>query len=210
MRRLSLTNKKLRNIPRRLRALTRWADSFEGSFYEELSLERGYVNEKIPVIESLVEGKQTTQEILAHCAQQLIRAAGYLIEARPVDTPECWVVASIIVPDMFSSEVCVYADKSRYLGSTQPFDYEQFRQTRIIGRSLAREWGLAVPPGLHEVGFHFIYEDEDGEIFESEHWYFGEVSSTDDDTGGKRWKYQTFKSFQAQNPDSFAATLTEA
>ncbi len=211
MRRLSLTNKKLRNIPRRLKALTRWADSFEGSFYAELPLERGYVNEKIPVIESLVEGKQTTQEILAHCAQQLIRAAGYLIEARPVDTPQCWVVTSIIIPDMFSSEVCVYTDKSRYLGSTQPFDYKQFRQTRIIGRSLASEWGLAVPPGLHEVGFHFTHENEDGETFESEHWYFGEVSSTDDDTGGKRWKYQTFKSFQAQNPHSFAATLrTEA
>lgn len=51
MRRLSLTNKKLRNIPRRLKALTRWADSFEGSFYSELPLERGFENEKIPVTE---------------------------------------------------------------------------------------------------------------------------------------------------------------
>lgn len=141
MRRLSLTNKKLRNIPRRLKALSRWADSFEGCFYSELPLEHGYENAKIPVIESLVEGKQTTPEILAHCAQQLIRAAGYLVAARPDDSPECWVVASIIIPDMFSSEVCVYTDRSRYLGSTQPFDYEQFRQIRIIGRSLASEWG---------------------------------------------------------------------
>lgn len=100
MRRLSLSNKKLRNIPRRLRALTRWADSFEGSFYSELPLDRGFENEKIPVIESLVEGKQTTPEILAHCAQQLIRAAGYLLEARPDEAPECWVVANIMIPDM--------------------------------------------------------------------------------------------------------------
>ena len=206
MRRLSLTNKKLRNIPRRLKALTRWADSFEGSFYAELPLKRGFENEKIPVIESLVEGKQTTPEILAHCAQQLIRAAGYLLEARPIDAPECWIVANIIIPDMFSSEVCVYTDKSRFLGSTQPFDYEQFRQTRITGRSLASEWGLTVPPGLHEVGFHFMHEDEDGDIFESEHWYYGEVSTTDEDPGGERWKYQTYQSFRAQNPDSFAAT----
>ncbi|WLH89502.1 DUF3916 domain-containing protein [Pseudomonas sp. FP453] len=207
MRRLSLSNKKLRNIPRRLRALTRWADSFEGSFYSELPLDRGFENEKIPVIESLVEGKQTTPEILAHCAQQLIRAAGYLLEARPDEAPECWVVANIMIPDMFSSEVCVYTDESRYLGATQPFEYEHFRQTRIIGRSLASEWGLTVPPGLHEVGFHFVYVDEDGETYESEHWYFGEVSTTDDDKGGERWKYQTFKSFRAQNPDSFAAML---
>jgi hypothetical protein len=103
MRRLSLTNKKLRNIPRHLRALTRWADSFENSFYEELPLRRGFINEKIPVIESLVEGKQTTPEIQVHCAQQLIRAAGYLVEARPDDMPQCWIVACIIIPDMFSS-----------------------------------------------------------------------------------------------------------
>jgi hypothetical protein len=207
MRRLSLTYKKLRNIPRRLRALTRWADSFEGSFYSELPLQRGFVNEKIPVIESLVEGRQTTPEILAHCAQQLINAAGHLVKARPDDTPQCWVVACIIIPDMFSSEICVYTDERRYLGSTQPFDYENFRQTRITDRSLASEWSLNIPPGLQEVGFHLTHEDDEGETYESEHWYFGEVSTTDEDPSGERWKYQTFKSFRAQNPDSFAATL---
>lgn len=52
-----------------------------------------------------------------------------------------------------------------------------------------------------------MHEDEDGDTFESEHWYYGEVSATDEDPGGERWKYQTFQSFRAQNPDSFAATL---
>ncbi|WP_259740719.1 DUF3916 domain-containing protein [Pseudomonas poae] len=154
MRRLSLTNKKLRNIPRHLRALTRWADSYEGCFYEALPSPPDYVNLKTPVIENLVEGHQTTPEILAHCTQQLIKVAGHLIEARSDDAPECWIVACIMVPDIFSSRVCVYTDKARYLGHTQPFDYEYFRQTRIRDRSLAREWGLVVPSGLHEVGFH--------------------------------------------------------
>ena len=181
MRRLSLTNKKLRNIPRHLRALTRWADGYEGCFYDPLPSPPDYVDLKIPVIENLVEGHQTTPEILAHCAQQLIKVAGHLIEARSDDDPECWIVACIMVPDMFSSRVCVYTDKARYLGHTQPFDYEYFRQTRITERSLAREWGLVVPPGLHEVGFHFTHENENAEVFESEHWYFGEVSTTDED-----------------------------
>lgn len=207
MRRLSLTNKKLRNIPRRLRALTRWADSFEGSFYVELPLQRGFINEKIPVIENLVDGKQTTPDIMGHCAQQLINAAGHLVKARPHDTPQCWIVASIIIPDMFSSETCVYTDKRRYLGATQPFNYEHFRQTRITDRSLANEWNLTIPPGLHEAGFHFVHEDDEGNTYESEHWYFGEVSTTDVDPSDEHWKYQTFKSFRAQNPNSFAATL---
>jgi len=205
MRRLALSDKKLRNIPRRLRAISRWADRFEGCFFEELPLQRGFENLKIPVIETLVEGKQTTPAIQAHCAQQLINVANHLIQARPDDAPECWVVAAIQVPDMFSSEVCVYTDKRRYLGSTQPFEYEQFRQTRITGRSLANEWSLIIPPGLNEVGFHFIHEDDEGELFESEHWYFGEVNPTDADPGGERWKYQTFKTFRAQNPHLFCA-----
>lgn len=102
-------------------------------------------------------------------------------------------------------EVCVYTDKSRYLGATQPFAYEHFRQTRITNRSLASEWGLTVPPNLHEVGFHFTHEDEKGNVFKSEHWYFGEVSTTDEDPAGDRWKYQTFRSFQAQNPHLFSS-----
>ncbi|RMP60705.1 hypothetical protein ALQ18_00063 [Pseudomonas marginalis pv. marginalis] len=205
MRRLSLTDKKLRNIPRHLKALSRWANSFEGYFYEELPPKPDYVNERIPVIENLVEGKQTTPEILAHCAQQLINVSGHLLAARPEQAPDCWVVACVMVPDMFSSRVCVYTDKARHLGHTQPFNYDHFRQTRITGRSLAHEWNLTLPPGLHEVGFHFTHEDEDGDIFESEHWYFGEVTVTDQDPGGERWKYQTFKSFQAQNPHLFGA-----
>ncbi|MGY4639557.1 DUF3916 domain-containing protein [Pseudomonas sp. TE24901] len=207
MRRLSLTDKKLRNIPRHLRALTRWADNFEGCFYEELPPRPDFVNIRIPVIENLVEGKQTTSEILAHCAQQLIIVAGHLLEARSDNDPECWVVACIMVPNMFSSRVCVYTDKARHLGHTQPFNYDYFRQTRITGRSLASEWRLTVPPGLHEVGFHFVHEDEKGNVFESEHWYFGEVSTNDEDPGGERWKYQTFRSFQAQHPHLFGPSV---
>jgi hypothetical protein len=59
MRRLALSDKKLRNIPRRLREISRWADSFEGWFLEDFPVRRGFENFKIPVIETLVEGKQT-------------------------------------------------------------------------------------------------------------------------------------------------------
>ncbi|WP_339453038.1 hypothetical protein [Pseudomonas sp. JAI120] len=76
-----------------------------------------------------MEGNQTTPKILAHCAQQLIKVAGHLVEARSDEDPECWVVACNMVT------CCVYTDKARYLGHTQPFDYEYFRQTRITRRS---------------------------------------------------------------------------
>ncbi|MGE8101471.1 DUF3916 domain-containing protein [Pseudomonas fluorescens] len=203
MRRIAFSNKKVRNIPRRLRALAAWAASYEGYFPDELPVEQGYANRKIPVLETLVEGKQTTFAIQKECAQQLINAAHHLLQARPEDTINCRIVASILTPDMFSSEICIYTDMSRYRGHVLPFDYEHFCQTRITDKSLATEWGLIVPAEMNEVGFHFVHEDEDGQKFESEHWYFGEVDEADDGSEKERWRYKTFKSFRAENPELF-------
>jgi hypothetical protein len=180
MRRIAFSNKKIRNIPRRLRALKAWAASYEGYFPNDLPIDQGYVNCKIPVLETLVEGKQATFAIQKECAQQLINTAHHLIQARPENTINCRIVATITTPDMFSSEICIYTDMSRYRGHVLPFDYSYFRQIRITDRSLATEWGLVLPKGMNEAGFHFVHEDEDGQKFESEHWYFGEVDKTDD------------------------------
>lgn len=57
-RRFSFSNKKLRGIPRRLRALARWTKSFSGYFPSQLTPEEKYWNYKIPVYRNLVEGKQ--------------------------------------------------------------------------------------------------------------------------------------------------------
>jgi hypothetical protein len=204
MRRIELREKKLRNIPRRLRALARWATEYDGFFPDHESFRRGYYNDKIPVHESLVEGKQASLAIRSECAQQLINAAHNLLQARPKDTINCRIVASIFTPDMFSSEICIYADMSRYRGHLLPFDYEHFCQTRITNKSLAADWGLTVPDGMNEVGFHFVHEDEDGQRFESEHWYFGEVDEADDGSEEERWKCKTFKTFRAENPTLFS------
>lgn len=79
MRRIAFSNKKIRNTPRRLRALKAWAASYEGYFPKDLPIDQGYVNCKIPVLETLVEGKQTTFAIQKECAQQLINTAHHLI-----------------------------------------------------------------------------------------------------------------------------------
>ncbi|WP_178113495.1 DUF3916 domain-containing protein [Pseudomonas sp. ANT_H12B] len=69
MRRLALSNKKIRNIPRRLKALAAWSCRFEGYFFDNLTLDQKYSNWKIPVITTLVEGKQATAAIRKECAQ---------------------------------------------------------------------------------------------------------------------------------------------
>ena len=118
MRQLRLTNKKLRGIPRRLRALKRWSENFIDYFPDELPKGRQYMNWKIPVHAGLVMGKYSTPKIKAECAQRMIEACANLIHAKPIKFKNVRVTALISLPDMFSSEICLYLDEAYFRGHT--------------------------------------------------------------------------------------------
>lgn len=170
-RRLALSNKKVRNIPRRLRALANWAADFEGHFPAGLTQESRYCNWKIPIHMSLVEGKQATAELKRQCAQHMVDAAQHLRMSRPAGAIDCRVVAAICVPCMFSSEICIYTDLEYHRGHIPLADSEEVE----TGRSLAQEWGFVLPPGMGERGLRYKVENWEGQIHEEERWYFGEV-----------------------------------
>lgn len=170
-RRLALSNKKVRNIPRRLRALAAWAADFDGYFPAVLSEEEKYCNWKIPIHMSMVEGKQATADLKRQCAQALINAAQHLRMSRPEHKVDCRVVAVICLPDMFSSEICIYTDLNYHRSHIPPADSEYVE----TARSLAEEWALVLPPGMGERGLRYTVEDCNGETYEEERWYFGEV-----------------------------------
>ncbi len=170
-RRLALSNKKIRNIPRRLKALATWASNFEGYFPDDLTREDKYCNWKIPVLTTLVEGKQATDAIRKDCAQQMINAAGHLLQARTAEAIDSRIVASICIPDMFSSEICIYTQLDYHRCHIPPAHDE----SSIIDKSLAADWGLVLPKGMKERGMSFSVEDDDGEIYVLERWNFGEV-----------------------------------
>lgn len=153
--------KKLRGVPRRLRALKRWSEGFAGDFpsRETLALTNRYYNWKIPVDANLVEGRQATRDIQRTCAQRLIDACGHLLADKPEFARETRVTCVVCLPDMFISEVCIYLDEAYYRG--------HITGGRIVGRRLSAEWGLELPEGVDELGV----EVDDG----GERWYFGEV-----------------------------------
>lgn len=176
MRRLSLTNKKVRGVARRLRALHKWSDSFSGWFPDELNSTDRYCNWKLPVLSGLVEGKQTTQAVQAECAQRLINACAHLIAAKPHWANNCRVTCSVVLPDMFSSEVCIYLDEDYYQGHVREGVYEYGTTTRIQSKSLAQEWGLTLQPGINELGVLLDYSSkEDDWSLQGERWFYGEV-----------------------------------
>ncbi len=176
MRRLALTNKKVRGIPRRLRSLARWADSWAGEFPSNLNPVDRYWNVKIPVVLTLVQGRQTTVEIQSFCAQQLINAAYKIYLSKPKVSNAFRVTCAIILPDMFASEICIFTSEDYFNEHTSNGENRFGILERIQGKSLARSWGLQMPEGFSEIGILRISEDDDGKPYVSEHWYFGEVS----------------------------------
>ncbi|MCA1928821.1 DUF3916 domain-containing protein [Rheinheimera sp.] len=173
--RSSFSNKKLRGIPRRLRALARWKESLSGYFPLQITSEEKYWNYKIPVYRNLVEGKQTTKSIQAFCAQQLIDAAYHIYKAKP-QYAECFRVTCVIsLPCMFSSELCIYTSEQYFKEHTTEQTGRFGKIEKIQGQSLAQELGLALPEGFSELGVLRTDEDDDGNPYVSEQWYFGEI-----------------------------------
>ena len=175
-RQLSIANKKLLGISRRLRSLTRWSESFENYFPTELSREERYWNIKIPVITSLVQGKQTSKELQAECAQLLISAAYKIFIAKPKNISETRITCCIVLPNMFSSELCIFTTEEYFNEHTNDGQNRFGKLERIKNRSLASEWGLKIPKEFFEFGVLRTSEDDDGNPYLSENWYFGEVS----------------------------------
>lgn len=174
-RRLCLTNKKLRGKKRRLRSLTSWSQSFKNYFPMDISENERYWNIKIPVHIQLVQGKQTNKTIQAQCAQSLIDAAYQIFLAKPPHLKNYRVTYVICLPDMFTSEICIYTSEQYFQFHTEAWDREPEKLDTTLNRSLAQEWGLILPAGFSEKGVLRNDVDwEDKEYF-VERWYFGEV-----------------------------------
>jgi hypothetical protein len=114
LRRLALSDKKLRNVGRRLRALARWAASFEGWYPVPRSATDKIVHYKLPVHLSMVEGRQSTPNIRRECAQRLIDACARLQSSKPPAARSQRVVAQICLPDLFSSELCIHLEEDYF------------------------------------------------------------------------------------------------
>jgi len=168
---------KIRNIPRRLKTLNLWADTFncpERALFPENEY---YWNFKIPVDINLVQGKYSTLRDKAACAQAMINACSNLITVT-ADMDYCpRITAVICLPDMFTSEICLYRSEEYYQSFIIEARSENGASALINERSLASEWGLILPANVQELGIALEYygsEDYD-EWFTGERWYYGQV-----------------------------------
>ncbi len=162
---------KLRGIKRRLNAIDNWANSFEGYFPVEHSSEK-YWNYKIPVLDRLVCPPTTTDELQAHCVVALLRAAEFLVSARPREHQKAKVSVLVTYPDMFGSEICVFFDKS-YLKAFFERSSEKEQLNVIKGNTLSCNLTFEVPSIFFEHGYMYKTKEEwEGEVTEyQEQWW---------------------------------------
>lgn len=160
---------KVRNIPRRLKALKRWADTFHNPQQSVFSEDEHYWNFKIPVEINLVQGKYSTLKTKADCAQAMINACSNLITAT--------TGMNYSLPDMFTSEICLYRSEDYYQSFITENRSENGASALIKERSLAAERGPILPANVQELGVTLEYygsEDRD-EWLTGERWYHGQL-----------------------------------
>lgn len=171
------TRTKSRGVPRKLRALQSWAAGFEGFYPSPDELQGEYWNHKIPVEHSLVESRHTTREVRKACAQELINACFKLQRSKPEGVKNHRVVAVVCLPDMFTSELCIYLQEDYFLEHTTACNGAHGSANVITGTRLSEHWELNVPDGMGELGMALDYRrlDDKSDWFVGERWYFGEV-----------------------------------
>lgn len=168
---------KIRNVPRRIRALNHWAETFHNTSRADFPESEYYWNYKIPVDINLVAGKYSKQKIKALCAQALINACSNLIRAKMGSEYDSRITAVICLPDMFTSEICLFRSEDYYQSFICESTSENGSSSLIKERSLAEEWELNLPENVHELGIALEYHgsDDPDEWFTGERWYFGQV-----------------------------------
>lgn len=162
-----------RRVKRELRAVERWARELGRAFPERLRDDQ-QDHWHLPVSGNLVNPPTATPRAQVACARALIDAAARLRAVRPAGQEHVRISAIVKRPEMFMSQVCVFFCPDYFAAFAVREHPDQIWTPLPRSRSLAREWGLVVPEGFEERGFHEVMRDGDdpegGPVFEGEIW----------------------------------------
>lgn len=171
-RRLSVRRKKkVRGVRRRLQDVIAMPRRYGQTLPEPNRW--GYIDFKLPVEQGLVEGSHVRLAHLKQCAQTLLDLCDHLTRHAATVSGAPKVVASICLPDMFSSRVTLFWDNDYYKKFFQRNELSQTWTRLDAEDSLAARWELDAH-NLPETCY--LEKINNGEhIHENKIWFFGEI-----------------------------------
>jgi hypothetical protein len=150
-------------------------ESATQAFPAEDSQDRGYWHLHVPVGQSFIDSFKTPHSIRQLCVQTLLDAADRLRGLRTDVCTSTRVVVAIDLPNLFDSQIIVFFGDHHYGTFFDRHTDEQQWNLLPADRSLAKEWGLRMPPGFLQRGYreHIANDDyvQHGEI-----WFIGELA----------------------------------
>lgn len=165
--------KKVRGLKRKtknmLKRIEQETTIFPDDFYN------GYWHLHLPVAQDFISSPKTPFAIKRLCIQILLNQAEHLIKIKPHFNIRFRVVVAIDLPDLWNSQIIIFYGESYFNGFFERNDDYQKWIPLSMDRNIVNKWDLSIPDEMDCLGISEIIYGEDGELFEGEIWFVGEV-----------------------------------
>ncbi|KXH86075.1 DUF3916 domain-containing protein [Sporosarcina sp. HYO08] len=168
-----MPDKKVRGLKRKTKNMVNRIEQetleFPSDFYN------GYWHLHLPVAQDFISSSKTPIAIKRLCMQTLLDRAEHLIKIKPQSQPKFRIVVAIDLPGLWNSQIIVFSGDSHFKGFFERNDDYQKWIPLSKERNIMSEWNLIGSNDMDCLGIREEITDEDGELFESEIWFVGEL-----------------------------------
>ncbi len=171
MRELAISNKRVRGLKRRLRALAAWADRFAQHPPAPDGVDDAGYYWRLPVNSAMVEGPRARFVIQRTVLQEVLRASALLQRKLKGEASALIPVCCITWPTLFDCELLLLRGEEYLQPLVTESSTDLGRTMRITERRLSRELGFVSPTDWNEIGLRDELQDEDGVLLR-ERWVY--------------------------------------
>ncbi|PQV63469.1 Protein of unknown function (DUF3916) [Abditibacterium utsteinense] len=166
-----MTKSKVRGLRRKVRSLMRRIEE-ESELFPAPHQGQSYWHLPFPSQQKFIDSQATPIGVRRLCIQKFINQAHALSLVAP-SFQKTRVVVAVTLPKIWQSQIIIFFGED-YFGSFFERNTEAQRWTLMEGKSLSRQWNLALPATFSERGYCEERKDED-EFHRGQIWFIGQL-----------------------------------
>lgn len=168
-----MREKKVRGMKRKTNSMIAKIEEMTANFPTEFY--NYYWHMHLPVSQSFINSNKTPNKVKQLCIQKLLNRAEYLTQLKPNDNEKYRIVVAVNLPYLWDSQIIIFKGDSYFQEFFNRNNEYQKWSPLSDNRNIQTEWNLSIPNGLQVSGFKEIIAVEDGQHYESEIWFIGEI-----------------------------------